>query len=34
MAKKQQVKTVTTIEEEEGRENKRTEDEGRKRITN
>ena len=33
MAKKQQVKTATTIEEE-GREKKRREEEGRKRITN
>ena len=34
MAKKQQVKTATTIEEDEGREEKRKEEEGRKRITN
>ena len=33
MAKKQQVKTATTIEEE-GREKKRREEEGRTRITN
>ena len=34
MAKKQHVKTATTIEEEEGREKKRREEERRKRITN
>ena len=34
MAKKQQVKTATMLQEEEGREKKRREKEGRKRITN